>query len=266
MANMKDSVKKLAVNSGGLRGRSDSNRQFGSNDFDAWVNGLIDGLEFSSVLDICCGTGNQLVLYAAKEAVKRIVGVDLSAESLAVAQERLEKNGRADIVELIHTKMDEAFMHCSMCEAKFDLVSCFYGLYYSDDAISLMQQMADHLGDDGKVLVVGPYGVNNATFFEILSRYFELPELVIGSSCTFMEQEVLPFLRNSLDVKVKTFTNKIHYPNVDSLMKYWQATTFFSDVHGAAVRRDLEVHFERHGEFVMEKHVMAVVAQQSRKY
>ena len=135
----KDSVKELAVNSGRLRGRSDSNREFGSNDFDAWVNCLIDGLESSCVLDICCGTGNQLVLYAAKEAVKRIVGVDLSAESLGVAQRRLGDKSHTDIVELIHAKMDEAFVHSSICGTKFDLISCFYGLYYSDDVVSLLK-------------------------------------------------------------------------------------------------------------------------------
>ncbi|MFC1513037.1 class I SAM-dependent methyltransferase [Thermodesulfobacteriota bacterium] len=262
---MNDSVKELAVNSGGLRGRSDSNKQFGSSDFDAWVNGLIDGLEFSSVLDICCGTGNQLVLYAAREAVRRIVGVDLSTESLAVAQDRLAQKGRAEIVDLIHAKMDETFVHHSIKGARFDLISCFYGLYYSDDVISLLRQMTDHLSDVGKVVVVGPYGENNATFFEILSRYFELPELVYSSSCTFMEQEVVPLLRNGLNLSVHSFTNKIRYPDVGSLMKYWRATTFFSAKYEASVRRDLELHFARHGEFVMEKHVMAAIAQQSRK-
>jgi ubiquinone/menaquinone biosynthesis C-methylase UbiE len=248
-----------AVKSNFLQNRSSGNKQFAALDFDEWVGSVIDEMSFSNVLDICCGTGNQLILYSKKSKNAKIKGIDLSSDSLLIAEERLTKNKSIDRVDLIEGKMDETFSLDGIIKSKFDLISCFYGLYYANNAGVLLEQAIEHLDSDGNILIVGPYGNNNKAFFDILLRYFELPDLVYRSSSSFMEYEVLPVLEKKLKVEKKSFVNKIIYPDVSSVMNYWRSTTFFNKDFEKHVELDLIKHFELNNNFIVEKHVMAII-------
>jgi SAM-dependent methyltransferase len=245
-----------AVCSNHLSERSNINSNYGINDFDAWVDGLIGALKFSSVLDICCGTGNQLVKYAGINKKTKIIGVDLSKESLQVADKRLQAL-EAESFTLKAVSMEDMFADAELMGLKYDLISCFYGLYYSKEVKTTLDQMVNHLSGNGNVLIVGPYGNNNATLFNILQRHFTLPELVLSSSTSFMEEIVLPCLRKKMLTRVETFCNPVRFPDPKTVSDYWRASTFFSPQHEMAVIKDIESHFAEYGEFVMEKHVMA---------
>ena len=84
-----------AIDSANLTTRAESNRRFAGADFDAWVRELLDSINFTRVLDLCSGTGNQLVLYAVRPGIEQLVGVDVSAPALARAEERLIEMGSA---------------------------------------------------------------------------------------------------------------------------------------------------------------------------
>ena len=247
-----------ALDSRGLVARAEANKRFGEADFDGWVRGILDGLSFESALDICCGTGNQLVLYAAREGLRRLVGVDLSAESLALARARLDSLGAPH--ELHEVAMEDAFARPDTAEARFDLVSCVYGLYYAKNPAHTLHQMIDHTAPGGTVLVVGPWGRNNATFFDLLQRHVTLPPLVVSSATTFMEETVVPAIeRGGLALETSTFVNPVRYPKPTALLDYWRASTFYEPAHEPAVVRDIEAHFATRDAFVVEKHVMAAV-------
>lgn len=261
MTSLDNKVSKRAVRSAGLQERNQANRQFGSADFSGWVHGVLESLSFSSVLDICCGTGDQLVLFKDRAEVGRMVGVDLSAESLDITRKRLDEKADNGQTLLLGEQMDNVFSDVALAVEKFDLISCFYGLYYSNDACGLLRECEEHLNPGGSILVVGPYGENNRSLFQLLEKYIEIPELVMRSSATFMTDEVLPALESSLDVRTETFVNNIRYPSVDSVIDYWRASTFYDEAHEADVSRDLKVHFEQADEFVVSKHVMAAIGQ-----
>jgi len=255
----KTGLMEKAVSSRNLTGRVDSNRQYARGDFDQWVRSLLDGLDFTSVLDVCCGTGNQLVLFAARPEVSRIVGVDVSKEGLNAAKERLNTAQEGRRVNLKAIGMEKMFQAPEIKDAKFELISCFYGLYYSKEPIMTLNEMIDHLSDKGAVIIVGPYGKNNAGFFELLQRHFSLPELVLRSSVTFMEKEVHPLLKERCAVSEENFLNPISYPDPQSLIKYWRSSTFYFPEHEDAVARDIERHFARNNEFIIEKHIKAYI-------
>ncbi|MBI5485466.1 MAG: methyltransferase domain-containing protein [Deltaproteobacteria bacterium] len=251
-----------AINSNNLRERSNINSSYGTNDFDSWVDSIVGRIDFSTVLDICCGTGNQLMKYAKKTNVDHIIGVDVSSESLNTADQRLQSLGVLHY-KLLPVSMEEMFSSAEINTAVFDLISCFYGLYYSKDVSRTLHQMVGHLSGNGAILIVGPYGRNNAVLFNILQKYFALPELVLRSSTTFIENEVIPVLCQQLTVQVETFVNNVRFPDVKAVMDYWKASTFYSQPHEAAVMRDVESHFQEHGAFAMEKHVMACIARKA---
>lgn len=254
---------KKAVSSKNLLNRADCNRRYATNDFNAWVIDMLSKLHFSSVLDICCGTGNQLVLYAAMPEVSRIFGIDISKDAITIAKDNL-KNNNSKQVSLKAISMEEMFSDIEIKDVSFNLISCFYGLYYSKNVSKTLHEMIDHLSDSGRILIVGPYGDNNNTLFALLQKYFKLPDLVVKSSTIFMEQEVLPVLTKQCDITLETFVNQVRYPSANALMDYWAASTFYLPKYEAVIRRDIETHFSLHEEFIVEKHVMACIARRIR--
>jgi len=255
---------KKSIDSRNLINRADANRIYGANDFILWTKHLFDGISFSSVFDVCCGTGNQLVLYAERPEVRRIAGVDVSLDALRLAGERIKKIGAQDRVALKGARMEEMFSLPELINAKFDLISCFYGLYYSTDPKKTLTEMINHLSDNGVILIVGPYGNNNESFFSLLRKHFKLPDFVIYSSSLFMEKEVMPTLKRYGKVESEYFVNKIQYPNAKALLDYWRASTFYFPEYEETVARDIEMFFSLHKEFIVEKRVIAVIAKIQR--
>lgn len=258
--NTRKQLMEKATSSTKLINRADSNKAYAENDFNQWTGSLLNELSFSSVLDVCCGNGNQLMLYGTKPEVVTIVGVDVSEHALEAAKKRLEEAGAFGRTTLKAMKMEDMFSDSELTNSRFDLISCFYGLYYSEDTAKLLHEMVEHLSGNGTILVVGPYGKNNEALFSLLERHFKLPELVVRSSMTFMEDEVCSGLAECLDVEKKTFVNKICYPSAKALIDYWKASTFYFPEYEAAVTSDIEKHFEKHKNFVVEKHILACIA------
>jgi ubiquinone/menaquinone biosynthesis C-methylase UbiE len=253
-----------AVLGSNLIGRLSANQRYASKDFNSWSKELVDKIKFGSVLDLCCGTGNQLVLYARKAGVRKIVGVDLSREALGVAKNRLQEINPTAEISLKKNSMEKIFSAPGIKDNGFDLISCFYGLYYSRDVNKTLEEMIDHVPNGGHILIVGPHGANNSNLFGLLEKHFKLPDLVKSSSSTFMEQEVVPVLKRQFSVKTEYFLNRIRYPDAKSLFEYWRASTFFSPSHEDAVLNDIKLYFNKKRGFIVEKHVMALTAKKGR--
>src|SRR5271157_4791444 len=88
-----DQLMQRATSTNNLEERAGVNKSYGTNDFDEWVDSLLDKIQFTSVLDICCGTGNQLMKYAKRSNASDLVGVDIAEESLKTADARLKSIG-----------------------------------------------------------------------------------------------------------------------------------------------------------------------------
>ncbi|MDD5437308.1 MAG: class I SAM-dependent methyltransferase [Candidatus Omnitrophica bacterium] len=251
---------KKATSSELLANRAEVNRRYETGDFNSWSDSLLGDLSFRSALDVCCGTGNQLALYAKRPKLSLLAGVDVSAKAIDLARKRLDGTGAGAKILLKSLKMEEMFSDPELKDLNFDIISCFYGLYYTSDIEGTLQSMAKHLSDKGAILIVGPYGENNASLFELLSRYFKLPELVLRSSRDFMEKDVYPLLKKEFDVKKEYFVNRIVYPDAKALIDYWKASTFYFPEFERDVVREMEGRFIQKGEFVVEKHVTAYIA------
>lgn len=248
-----------AIDSSNLSARASINSQYGTSDFSGWTRDIMEKLKFTNVLDVCCGTGNQLVLYAKNPDVKNITGVDLSKESLNSAYNRISTFPEDKNLLLKNVSIDEMFLDTEINQ-KYDLISCFYGLYYSKDVNKLLNDMIEHLSDTGAIVIVGPYGENNKNFFNLLEKYFKLPELVVRSSTTFMENEVLPVLSEKLKIEELNFVNSIHYSSFDDIFNYWKSSTFYFSDQEENIKQELESHFSKNDKFIIEKHVKAYIA------
>lgn len=258
MRRLNNDLMQKATNSDSLIERSSVNKKYGSADFDGWCKNIIENISIKNVLDVCCGTGNQLAIYSSLASVKQLVGVDVSKESLKVTEKRLHDITGEKEVYLKCISMEEMFKD-PLIDSKFDLISCFYGLYYSQNVAATLKELQNHLSDEGHILIVGPYGNNNKALFDILNQHISLPELVVRSSSCFMESEVLPLLNSKGKTEIYTFENKIIYPSIEELMNYWKSSTFYSPVHEKAIFKDFAEVFNASGHFIVEKHIMAVL-------
>lgn len=256
MKSPNDTLLNLATSSQSLQNRAAGNQQFASADFSGWVKSLFDHYTMNNVLDICCGTGNQLIIYANK-SVQSITGLDISSQSIDKAKDRLnEYQGDLDLV----SAPMESYLAKTPKSSK-DFISSFYGLYYSQDINETCLHIHNILQTNGHLLVCGPYGKNNASLFSLLEKYYALPDFVTYSSATFMQETLAPILSElSMSLEEQYFVNTISYPNTDAVITYLKSSTFFNEKYCNEIEKDLNQHFESHSSFDVEKHVIALIA------
>ncbi|WP_378950615.1 class I SAM-dependent methyltransferase [Pelosinus sp. sgz500959] len=250
-----------AISSANLESRSGINNKYALNDFNGFIGDILNNINFKSVLDICCGTGNQIMHYIERPNTEEIVGVDISAESLMVARKRITGDLKEKNVEFICTPMEKMFFDSGLIQRKFDLISCHYGLYYSRSVVDTLKECYQHLNQEGTILIVGPYGENNHQLFRILEKYTKIPDFVKYSSGDFMASEVSPLLTElGLTFQEYKFENEIRYPSVDAVLSYWKASTFYDEQVEEKFSKRLEATFAENASFNVSKHVIAYVA------
>jgi SAM-dependent methyltransferase len=107
------------------------------------------------ILDAGCGTGvgTEYLVHLNPDAT--VVGIDLSAGALAVAQERCQKSG-ADRVEFHHLSLFDV----EQLPGEFDLINCVGVLHHTPDPIRGIQALAKKLVPGGllHIFVYGELG------------------------------------------------------------------------------------------------------------
>jgi SAM-dependent methyltransferase len=112
------------------------------------------GASLGSVLDIGTGTGRMAQLLA--PLARRVVGLDPNHTMLRVARANLDRAG----IHHVELRQGDVF-HPPFAPAEFDLVVCHQVLHFLDDADRAILEMADLIGDGGRLLIVDlpPHGV-----------------------------------------------------------------------------------------------------------
>jgi len=109
------------------------------------------------VLDFGCGNGVHSV-FPAKMGAKKVIGIDLSEKSLAIARQRVKKEGAGDKVEFL--KMD-----CEKMEFSDNFFDVIFegGTFSSLDLNRVFPELARVLKSDGKVIGIETFGHNPVT-------------------------------------------------------------------------------------------------------
>ncbi|MGF1458633.1 MAG: class I SAM-dependent methyltransferase [Leptolyngbyaceae cyanobacterium] len=101
------------------------------------------------ILDAGCGTGYKLLALALANPQAKIVGVDLSEKSIAIAQQRLEHHQLADRVELHCLSLESL----SQLDDQFDYINCDEVLYLLDNPVDGLKAMQAVLKPTGIIRV-----------------------------------------------------------------------------------------------------------------
>lgn len=108
------------------------------------------------ILDAGCGSGvsTEYLLHLNPQA--QVIGIDLSAGTLKVAQERCERSGVSDRVEFQQLSLFDA----DQLPGEFDLINCVGVLHHTDDPKRGIQALAKKLAPGGllHIFVYGELG------------------------------------------------------------------------------------------------------------
>lgn len=107
------------------------------------------------ILDAGCGTGVGTEYLVHLNPTAQVVGIDLSAEALAVAQERCRRSG-ANRVEFHHLSLYDV----QQLAGEFDLINCVGVLHHLPDPVRGMKSLAQKLAPGGlmHIFVYGELG------------------------------------------------------------------------------------------------------------
>lgn len=238
-------------------------------DLATWIFERVRVRPGDQVLELCCGTGGQtLALLDRVGAAGRVVALDISRKALDTLRSKAGA-GNQEKLALVESSLDRLSASLSLAQwqpGTFDLVFCAYGLYYSADAQRTLDEARAWLKPDGRIVVVGPFGPNNQSLFDLVrASGAAIAEPVTFSSERFMLQTVLPWAaRNFAATSVHTMVNPVHWTTAEHVLNYWQNTTFYDEQKRPAFEQLLRSHFAQHGVFVNQKWVMLVEMSRGR--
>jgi SAM-dependent methyltransferase len=230
-----------------LRERTICNRS-ASADFDRFVLDLLEASRTDVALDIGPGLGRQMIPLAG--TVRRIVGLDTSPEMARALRAQLA----ASDAEVVVGDMDD--LPDLRLPGPFTLVYAIYSLYYSTKAAEVVEAVSRLLdGPGARFVVVVPDVNNNAGWFEDLGQLYPLPADVLEVPRTGRSVVLPAFLDTFERVACATFRSTIHFPTVESVMRYYDACAPYcrqdrraeaSELFQARVARDRGYRIVKH--------------------
>jgi ubiquinone/menaquinone biosynthesis C-methylase UbiE len=238
-------------------------------DLATWIFEQVRVRPGDQVLELCCGTGGQtLALLDRVGDAGRVVALDISRQALDTLQTKAG-SGREHRLTLIEANLDsfsDTLRRERLQPGSFDVVFCAYGLYYGTDARQVLEHARSWLKPDGRIIVVGPFGPNNHTLFDLVrASGAVIAEPVIFSSELFLLHTVLPWgARNFSSISIRTMVNPVRWTTPERVLNYWQNTTFYDAEKESAFDRLLRMHFAKDGVFVNEKWVMLLEMSRGR--
>jgi len=232
-------------------------------DLATWIFERVQVRPGDRVLELCCGTGGQtLSLLERVGDDGHVVALDISRAALDTLASKAgtRKGGNLTCIEASLEDFSSSVRAAGVQGEGFDLIFCAYGLYYSSDAQRTLREARSQLKPEGRIVVIGPFGPNNKTLFDLVrASGVAIAEPVVFSSESFMLQTVLPWgARNFESISVHTMVNPVRWTTPERVVNYWQNTTFYDDEKREAFERLVRSHFAGHPVFVNEKWVMLV--------
>jgi hypothetical protein len=149
----------------------------------------------------------------------------------------------------------------------FSLAYSVYSLHYSRDPAAVVRAVDALLaGPRARFVVVTPDSDNNAAWFADLNRLYAVDAGALEVA-EVGRRIMLPAVRTTFaSVECTTFHARAHFPTIDALMTYYDASAPHCrpDRRGDA-RRYFAAAIERDGGYTIDKHTLAIVGRKSAR-
>jgi SAM-dependent methyltransferase len=210
-----------------LEARLELNKKYQSTDFDSWLMDRLDARPGEFVLDVGCGTGAQSIPFLQRVGPQGAVcSLDISEASVLALRQKAANAGNltavtADMGDLARV-INEEFPH-----KEFDLAQSSYALYYSPNRMNVLDTMKGSLKQGGRLAVFTPNRPHGMV--EFARRLGPIPSEV-DESIQFGPAILEPYFReNFWDVTVSFFHNIVTVPDVEDVMLFYRATTYYRE-------------------------------------
>ena len=123
---------------------------FGHSGLTSWGLTKVEISENATVLDIGCGGGRTLERLASLARLGKVVGIDYSKDSVAVARKRNQRliaNGRIEII-------DGSVSSMPFTEATFDIVSAVETYYFWPDIAGDLAEVQRVMKPSGQLVII----------------------------------------------------------------------------------------------------------------
>ena len=237
--------------SNALNNRLSAHANYAKFEINDWIIPKLEIREDDQVLDIACGNGKQLIPIS--ETINEsgsITGLDISKDLLDEIKANVERNNvflKNESMEKIGNEFEDA---------KFDLILCCFGLYYSKDYKKTINDIYDKLKEGGRCFVCGPIKRNNKELTDIHETFEKLPE-EYNMHNNFMEERALPYFETLFgEVKTDIFENPVTIPSIDELIRDWKSYTIFEKEEQNKIEKVIEEIFARENKVMTKKVAM----------
>ena len=250
--------------------RIDIHNKYGGRNIDEWMLDLLKIQKGSKILDVACGAGKQVTsFYNHLSGNCDITGGDVNADLLSQARQSTgENNIKAKFIDL---NFNQKF---PLDDNQFDLLSCCFAIYYSEDIPYTISEMHRVLKPGGRLFTSGPMPDNKKMFYDIIreATHKTIPPMP-GSSR--YGSEILDAIKARFaKVEVNVFENPLTFDSVEPFLSYTRASisedrklwNSIFDTHDdfEQVMKNIETvakaWFARDGKLVMTKVVGGFVA------
>ena len=251
--------------------RIDLHNKYGGRDIDQWMLGLLNIQKGAIILDVGCGAGKQCFKYFdTLQGDCQITGGDVSDELLT--QARLENQKRGGDITFTRLDFNQPF---NFPDNTFDLESCCFAIYYSENIPFTIKEMHRVLKPGGRLFTSGPMPDNKKLFYEIISEATNNKPIPPMPGSSRYGSEILSAMKSIFSgVEVSIFENPLTFTKVEPFLEYTRAslsedrklwTTFFLDKEDFEkimmdIKRVSENRLKRDGKLVMTKVVGGFVA------
>jgi SAM-dependent methyltransferase len=223
-----------------------------------WISETVRPLEGWSLLDIGCGTGEQL-LHLVHQIGKqgRAVGLDRSEAAIKTFRRRvLElnlKNVQSEVGDM------DAFEKYLSVDSRFDLILSNFAIYYAKNPEKLLAKARSRLKEGGFIFLSGPARHNNQALLNLhhsiggaIPAHYDPDE---------MEGRIMDAVRKSFsNVEASLFWNPVTFPSPDILIDYWKSYFLYDRKYEEKFVAEARKYFEEHNSFVTVKEVIGIKA------
>ena len=194
--------------------------KYGGRNIDTWMLELLNLQKGSKILDAACGAGKQVTsFFHALNGDCDITGGDVSTDLLNQARQSTTTSQiKARFIDLNFNKK------FPFDDNQFDLLSCCFAIYYSEDISFTISEMERVLKPGGRLFTTGPMPDNKKMFYDIIreATHKTIPPMP-GSSR--YGSEILDTIKSNFPgVEVHIFENPLTFESVEPFLSYTRAS------------------------------------------
>jgi len=194
--------------------------KYGSRNIDQWMVNILPLQKGMKILDVSCGSGKQCFsFYDHLEGDCDITGGDISQELLN--QARKENENYHDHIKFVELDFNRTFQ---FPVNTFDLLSCCFAIYYSENIPFTIKEMHRVLKPGGILFTTGPMPENKRFFYDVIKEATGRPIPPMPGNSRY-GSEILSTINNVFpEVNVQIFENPLTFNEVDPFIQYTRAS------------------------------------------